>query len=183
MGLGTAAYTAATAYATAAQGTDSRDPKTHASTHGDGAADEVSIDASQITGGTLADARTSALARRDAYAWALTPHGYSVVVGFWPLAVHTAATPARLHLGCTTAPAGSAIIVDLKQATSPAGSQTSILSSTLSLATSATEATTTSFASGAALALEDAIVAHVTQADSSAASRGCVLTLEVTSTP
>lgn len=141
------------------------------------------IAAGDIASGTLADARSSAISLRAGYAWVLTPPGYAIATGSHPITVDTAATPARLHIGCTTAPAGSAIIVDLKQATSPTGTQTSILSSTLSLAAGSAEATTTSFASGASLALEDTLVLVVTQADSSAASRGCVATLEVTRAP
>ena len=52
-GLGTAATTAATDYATAAQGTDARTPTAHAASHEDGGSDELALDASQIATGTV----------------------------------------------------------------------------------------------------------------------------------
>jgi hypothetical protein len=55
--LGTAAAADVGDFATAAQGTDARTPTAHASSHQDGGSDELALDGSQITTGTVAAAR------------------------------------------------------------------------------------------------------------------------------
>jgi hypothetical protein len=55
--LGTAALADTGDFATAAQGTDARTPTAHAASHQDGGADELALDGSQITAGTVATAR------------------------------------------------------------------------------------------------------------------------------
>jgi hypothetical protein len=57
LGLGTAAVAATGDFATAAQGTDARTPTAHAASHQDGGGDELALDASQVTTGTVATAR------------------------------------------------------------------------------------------------------------------------------
>ncbi len=57
LGLGSAAVEAASAFATAAQGVDARTPTAHKVSHQDGGSDELALDASQITTGTVPTAR------------------------------------------------------------------------------------------------------------------------------
>lgn len=57
LGLGTAAVEAASAFATAAQGVDARTPTAHKTSHENGGTDELALDASQITSGTIAQDR------------------------------------------------------------------------------------------------------------------------------
>jgi hypothetical protein len=57
LGLGTAAVAATGDFATAAQGVDARTPTAHKTSHENGGSDEISVDASQITTGTVATAR------------------------------------------------------------------------------------------------------------------------------
>jgi len=57
LGLGSAAVEAASAFATAAQGVDARTPTAHKTSHENGGSDELALDASQITTGTVAQDR------------------------------------------------------------------------------------------------------------------------------
>ena len=57
LGLGSAAVEDASAFATAAQGVDARTPTAHKTSHENGGSDELALDASQITSGTVAQDR------------------------------------------------------------------------------------------------------------------------------
>jgi hypothetical protein len=179
LGLGTAATTAASAYATAAQGSLAASASQPGHTQ---AWTTITTTPTTRTGYGITDAEPSGGTdplRYEYIEWVTSP-GATLTAGLLGTAnLPAAATLTRLHVGCATAPTVTAAVWDLRRSADwGATAFASVLSSTLSLS-AAREGSTTSFAS-ATMAADDALQAHITAVDGGGTAKDCVLTVYYT---